>query len=107
MINDLLKGDYNNVLDHFLMRYPLASDFDLSAKYLSRISQNNKKLAFASPQTRSLYHLKESLDHFWHESMTRPLILEDFNSLKENISVAAIKDKGLFEGEQLQTPKQT
>ena len=93
MITDLLKGNYKNVLDHILVRYPLASNFDLSTKYLDHLKGSSRELAFSSPEAESLYHLKAFFNHFWHESLPDPLSAEEYyNKFKENISIAAIKD---------------
>lgn len=42
MIADLLKGDYQSVFEHFMMRYSLSSDFDMAAKFRKRLSKVDK-----------------------------------------------------------------
>lgn len=48
IINDLLKGDYQSVLDDFLVRYSLPADFDLNRKFLLALKNVDKTLTFHS-----------------------------------------------------------
>lgn len=42
VIYDLLKGDYNSVFEHFMMRYALPGDFDLSMKFRVALGRVDK-----------------------------------------------------------------
>ena len=73
MIRDLMKGDYQSVLDHFLMRYSLPSDFDLSARFHKQLVKTDKNLTFKNEQEKALYKLKQANNFFFQETMGRSL----------------------------------
>lgn len=101
MVVDLIKGDYQSVLDHFLMRYSLPSDFDVASKFHKAMAKADKDLKFKTKNDEAVYKLKLAKFFFFTEGLTKPLNKDCFEIYKENITVAANLDNALFEGEQL------
>lgn len=50
MIFDLLRGNYQAVFEHFMMRYSLASDFDMAAKFYKQLKKVDKDLKFKTKE---------------------------------------------------------
>ena len=59
VISDLLKGDYQSVFDHFMVRFALTGNFDLSTKFMMELRKIDETLSFRSKEEESLYKLKE------------------------------------------------
>lgn len=89
MIKDLLKGDYQSVLDHFLMRYSLASDFDLAARFQKQLSSTDKHLQFKSEQEKALYKLKQANNFFFIETYGQVFDRKLLKRSKLNLTVAS------------------
>jgi len=48
VINDLLKGNYESVLDDFLVRYTLTGNYDLTTKYKYALQDVDRTMEFHS-----------------------------------------------------------
>lgn len=73
MIYDLLQGNYQSVFEHFMMRYSLASDFDMAAKFNKQLKAVDKDFKFRTKQEEYLYKLKVANNFFFTEGICKPL----------------------------------
>ena len=85
MIYDLLRGNYRNVLDHFMVRYSLTGNYHLSHKFMQELKKIDKTLKFKNEEEEALYKLKVANKFFFVESFTPTLTSHHFQKYKENL----------------------
>jgi hypothetical protein len=94
MISDLMRGDYQSVFDHFLMRYSLSSDFDLAARFQIELKKADKELKFNNQQEEALYKLKLANNFFLAESHGKSLKRVFLTKTKCNLGVISTLEDG-------------
>ena len=87
VIGDLLRGDYQSVFDHFMVRYALTGSYDLSTKFMMELRRIDEDLSFRNKDEEALYKLKLAVNFFFTESHTPMLSSSELEAGKVNAEV--------------------